>query len=48
LIQSALFLALKAGARVRILVGDYLYITDPEALRRLHGAGYSFAIYHAH
>lgn len=35
LIQSALFLALKAGARVRILVGDYLYITDPEALRRL-------------
>jgi diadenosine tetraphosphate (Ap4A) HIT family hydrolase len=35
LIQSALFLALKAGARARILVGDYLYITDPEALRRL-------------
>jgi superfamily II DNA or RNA helicase/diadenosine tetraphosphate (Ap4A) HIT family hydrolase/SOS-response transcriptional repressor LexA len=35
LIQSALFLALKTGARVRILVGDYLYITDPEALRRL-------------
>jgi superfamily II DNA or RNA helicase/diadenosine tetraphosphate (Ap4A) HIT family hydrolase/HKD family nuclease/SOS-response transcriptional repressor LexA len=35
LIQSALFLALRAGARVRILVGDYLYITDPEALRRL-------------
>jgi HKD family nuclease len=35
LIQSGLFLALKAGARARILVGDYLYITDPEALRRL-------------
>jgi diadenosine tetraphosphate (Ap4A) HIT family hydrolase/HKD family nuclease len=35
LIQSALLLAVKAGARVRILVGDYLYITAPEALRRL-------------
>jgi len=35
LIQSALFLALKAGARIRILVGDYLFITDPEALQRL-------------
>lgn len=35
ILQSALFLALRAGARARILVGDYLYITDPEALRRL-------------
>ena len=35
LIQSALFFALQTGARVRILVGDYLYITDPDALRRL-------------
>src|SRR5690606_4149790 len=29
LIQSALLLALRAGARVRIIVGDYLYITQP-------------------
>lgn len=24
------------GAMIKILVGDYLYITEPEALRRLH------------
>jgi len=35
ILQSALFSALRSGARARILVGDYLYITDPEALRRL-------------
>ena len=34
-VQSALFAALRAGAVVRILTGDYLGITSPEALRRL-------------
>ena len=36
-IQGALFAALRQGAIVRVLVGDYLYISDPAALRRLHG-----------
>ena len=46
IVQKALFAALAAGARVRLLVGDYLCITAPEALRRLLGwieiAGPSF------
>jgi diadenosine tetraphosphate (Ap4A) HIT family hydrolase/HKD family nuclease len=37
LIQLSLFSALRAGARIRVLVGDYLYITSAEALRRLVG-----------
>jgi superfamily II DNA or RNA helicase/diadenosine tetraphosphate (Ap4A) HIT family hydrolase len=37
LIQLSIFSALRAGARIRILVGDYLYITSAEALRRLVG-----------
>ena len=37
LIQISIFSALRAGARIRILVGDYLYITAAEALRRLVG-----------
>jgi len=37
LIQQSLFAALRAEARIRILVGDYLYITSAEALRRLTG-----------
>ena len=37
LIQSALFSALRSGARIRILIGDYLCITSDEALRRLVG-----------
>ncbi len=37
LIQLSIFSALRAGARIRILVGDYLYITSAEALRRLLG-----------
>jgi HKD family nuclease len=37
LIQQSLFAALRAEARVRILVGDYLYITSAEALPRLTG-----------
>jgi superfamily II DNA or RNA helicase/diadenosine tetraphosphate (Ap4A) HIT family hydrolase/SOS-response transcriptional repressor LexA len=37
LIQTAIFSALRDGARIRILVGDYLYITSAEALRRLVG-----------
>ena len=36
-IQEAVFAALRQGAVVRVLVGDYLYISDPAALRRLHG-----------
>ena len=36
-IQHAIFKALRDGAKIRILVGDYLYITSPEALRRLLG-----------
>jgi superfamily II DNA or RNA helicase/diadenosine tetraphosphate (Ap4A) HIT family hydrolase/HKD family nuclease/phage repressor protein C with HTH and peptisase S24 domain len=37
LIQLSIFSALRAGAKIRILVGDYLYITSAEALRRLVG-----------
>jgi superfamily II DNA or RNA helicase/diadenosine tetraphosphate (Ap4A) HIT family hydrolase len=37
IIQLAIFSALRAGAKIRILVGDYLYITSSEALRRLLG-----------
>ena len=37
LVQQSLFSALRTGARVRILVGDYLFITSAEALRRLVG-----------
>ncbi|MBM4013162.1 MAG: HIT domain-containing protein, partial [Planctomycetes bacterium] len=36
-IRAGLFSAIAAGARVRLLVGDYLGITSPEALRRLLG-----------
>lgn len=36
-VRDAVFRALDRGARVRILVGDYLYISAPEALSRLHG-----------
>lgn len=36
-IQSAIFAALRNGAQIRILAGDYLFITDPRALRILHG-----------
>ena len=37
LIQLSIFSALRSGAKIRILVGDYLYITSAEALRRLVG-----------
>jgi superfamily II DNA or RNA helicase/diadenosine tetraphosphate (Ap4A) HIT family hydrolase len=37
LIQQSIFAALRAKARIRVLVGDYLYITSAEALRRLIG-----------
>ena len=37
LIQRSIFSALRTGAKIRILVGDYLYITSAEALRRLVG-----------
>jgi superfamily II DNA or RNA helicase/diadenosine tetraphosphate (Ap4A) HIT family hydrolase/HKD family nuclease len=37
LIQQSIFAALRSGARIRVLVGDYLYITSAEALRRLIG-----------
>ncbi|MDP4781084.1 MAG: DEAD/DEAH box helicase family protein, partial [Akkermansiaceae bacterium] len=37
LIQLSVFSAIRSGGRIRILVGDYLYITSPEALRRLVG-----------
>ena len=37
LIQLSIFSALRNGAKIRILVGDYLYITSAEALRRLVG-----------
>jgi superfamily II DNA or RNA helicase/diadenosine tetraphosphate (Ap4A) HIT family hydrolase/HKD family nuclease/SOS-response transcriptional repressor LexA len=37
LIQQSIFSALRSGAKIRILVGDYLYITSAEALRRLVG-----------
>ncbi|MDF1813021.1 MAG: DEAD/DEAH box helicase family protein [Verrucomicrobiales bacterium] len=36
-IESALFPAIRQGAQVRILFGDYLYISDPEAVSRLFG-----------
>ena len=36
-IRAGLFSALAAGARVRLLVGDYLGITSPEALLQLLG-----------
>jgi superfamily II DNA or RNA helicase/diadenosine tetraphosphate (Ap4A) HIT family hydrolase/HKD family nuclease len=36
-IRAGLFSAIAAGARVRLLVGDYLGITAPEALRTLVG-----------
>jgi superfamily II DNA or RNA helicase/diadenosine tetraphosphate (Ap4A) HIT family hydrolase/HKD family nuclease/SOS-response transcriptional repressor LexA len=36
-IRAGLFSAIAAGARVRLLVGDYLGITSPEALRQLLG-----------
>lgn len=36
-IQPALFTALKSGATIRVLVGDYLHITSPAALTRLLG-----------
>jgi superfamily II DNA or RNA helicase/diadenosine tetraphosphate (Ap4A) HIT family hydrolase/HKD family nuclease len=36
-IRAGLFSAISAGARVRLLVGDYLGITSPEALRQLLG-----------
>ena len=37
LIRKALFSAYEAGARIRLLVGDYLCITSPDALRTLSG-----------
>jgi superfamily II DNA or RNA helicase/diadenosine tetraphosphate (Ap4A) HIT family hydrolase/HKD family nuclease/SOS-response transcriptional repressor LexA len=37
IIQQAIFAAIAAGARVRLVVGDYLCITSPAALRRLLG-----------
>ena len=37
LIRPAIFAALRNGAHIRILAGDYLYITDPRALEILHG-----------
>ena len=36
-VQKGLFSAIAAGARIRLLVGDYLGITSPEALRLLVG-----------
>jgi HKD family nuclease len=37
IIQEAIFAALRERTVVRVLVGDYLYISDPAALRRLFG-----------
>jgi diadenosine tetraphosphate (Ap4A) HIT family hydrolase/HKD family nuclease len=37
LIAHAVFEALARGAHIRLLAGDYLFITDPDALRTLHG-----------
>lgn len=37
LIQAPVFSALRDGAKIRILVGDYLYITSAAALRQLVG-----------
>jgi len=36
-VREGLFSAIAAGARIRLLVGDYLGITSPEALRLLVG-----------
>lgn len=36
-IHTALFTALRYGATIRVLVGDYLHITSPAALRTLLG-----------
>lgn len=36
-IEESLFAALRGGARVRIVAGDYLFISDPRALARLLG-----------
>jgi diadenosine tetraphosphate (Ap4A) HIT family hydrolase/HKD family nuclease len=36
-VREGLFSAIAAGARIRLLVGDYLGITSPEALRQLLG-----------
>ena len=36
-VRDGLFSAIAAGARIRLLVGDYLGITSPEALRLLVG-----------
>ncbi|MGE3779434.1 MAG: HIT domain-containing protein [Pirellulaceae bacterium] len=36
-IESTLFDALQNNARIRLLVSDYLYISDPQALARLCG-----------
>ena len=37
IVRAGLFSAIAAGARVRLLVGDYLCITSPEAIRQLLG-----------
>lgn len=37
IIQESIFAALRQGAIVRVLVGDYLHISDPAAIHRLHG-----------
>ena len=37
IVRESLFSALAAGARVRLLVGDYLGITSPDALRQILG-----------
>jgi superfamily II DNA or RNA helicase/HKD family nuclease len=37
LVGSPLFAVLRNQGTVRVLVGDYLYISDPKALRLLHG-----------
>jgi len=37
IIQEAIFAALRQGAVVRVLVGDYLHVSDPAAVHRLHG-----------
>jgi len=36
-VREGLFSAIAAGAKIRLLVGDYLGITSPEALRQLVG-----------
>lgn len=37
ILEARLFSALREGASVRMLVGDYLYISSPQALSRMHG-----------